>query len=389
MQYIGFMADICENELDPKIAGYARRMRAVPMAAYLKEQGIELFIYSIRNVDPKTKLASGFIIQNKKLCPITAPIPKVNGDWYYGTYPYKNIKSPSYNEFHKFAKDNRIEIYPSRKLAKMISNKFLTYKLVYQYCQSAQPFTELFDGSLNQIKRFLSQSKLIFLKPIYGDKGNKIFTIKREGENCKLTFYENKVMKVDYYPSLNILLSQVVDMIKKGNYIIQEGINMKRYNDESFIIRAILMHDGEQWQWNHKFVLTNNKGDVANMTQNGVSFTLEDFLPKIFSEEKLEDIYTNIKKFSFNLADYLNPEEKEIEIAFDLVIDKDGDIFFLEMNYRPGMLMPGMDPKKPFKNIYNLDENEQVLYDKYCATAGKYMGRYLQCKLEGRLKKEQ
>jgi len=357
-------------------------MRAIPLAAALKEKDVQLFIYNRRHVNTETKMASGYYIIDDEFIPVARPVPKVNGNWYIGNVSCPNRSGMSHYSFIKWAKKNDINVYPEYDFGRRTTDKMRTYELLGDLALNVHPYTERYEHDEAQVERFLNRNNKIFLKARKGSQGDKIFVLSRSDNNYSVSYYASKD-KIDYtYQSIGDVLGKIKEVIGNNKYIIQEGIDTACIDGNPFIIRVIMIHDGWGWHWAHKIVAC-PVGDVANTEQGGLNHTVEDFFPKVFGKDSYSTMYKKLKTVSFSLAnhfDALYPKQL-IEFAIDFVASKSGDFYVVEADVTPGLIKPGMDVEVPFKDYFNISPEEKPLYDKYLVPHARYMAEFLLTKL--------
>jgi len=382
MKRIGFICDIREGSSPMKIAGASRQMRAIPMAEILKEYGVQLFIYSRRHINPKTKMAFGYYIIDNQFIPTVEKVPEINGYWYFYNVPATDLGGLNYRKFITWAKNNKIEIYPSQEFSDLSDDKFQSYLFINKLDPELQPYTELYEESVEQIEKLLMSNNRLCIKPRFGSQGNLIFMLKKEPEKFIFDFYKNKKKESRESTNLSTIVENMHQLMKGKEYIIQSYISTQKIEQASFVIRVIMIYDGEAWHWDHKAVLSQKNSDIANTTQGGDNITLEDLFKKIdFQEPKT--FIDNLKTASFNIANFVDEAypSQIVELGLDFLIDIKQNIFLAELNVSPGLTKPGMDLDYPFKNIFHPTPEENILYDKYVHPHATYLAKFFHSKL--------
>lgn len=377
---IGYMYNYREGSL-PK-SGYTL-YRAVPMAQTCHEHGYELFLYSPSHIDAKTNQVKGYLFKNNKFVPHVADIPKVNGDWYMGKNASREHPEQDSRWFHSWLNRHEIQIYPPIRLSHELSDKFTAYKTVEKSCDVAQPYTELVVNLRKQLEKFLEDYDFIFLKPNAGNKGNRIYVIEKEHHGFTLSFYNHKQKVSHVCNSIDDILQICFRVVTGRPYIIQQGIDIPKYARSRFLIRTIAIDDGNEWHQIHKVVLASMHGDVANTTQGGSNYFLEDFCQLIMDEKQAADLMNQIQTATEKLLDVLNQHYPNslMEIGFDYLMDSNGMLYLDEINTKPGMAKPGIDFSDP-QQILHMKPGQQKFYDQYLLPHGKYLAEFLIHKLE-------
>ena len=84
-----------------------------------------------------------------------------------------------------------------------------------------------------------------------------------------------------------------------------------------------------------------------------------------------------IKETTINLTIFLSTECDELinELAFDVMIDKSANIYFAEINSKPGLA--GL---AKYSDFFNMTDYEKNFYEKLSLKHGNYLARSLVCR---------
>lgn len=239
---------------------------------------------------------------------------------------------------------------------KLKSQKFLVSKGI------KMPIADIY--SSNNLLKMLNYNESCILKPIFGSQGAGIIYIKYNAPGYTLK-YEDKEISI----SDNELENKVNDIILKyykldpAKYLIQQYINLQKYNDSVFDIRVLMQKDGDN---NIKRTgmgvrIGGANRITANLHTGGNKLELSVLLKELFNEDLDGPISNTIRNTSEKICKEI---EKEIgslgELALDYLIGETGNIYLIEINARPGRTLFEIMPEIHEKSI-----ERPILYMKY------------------------
>lgn len=203
------------------------------------------------------------------------------------------------------------------------------------------PLTRKYHSS--EISFFLRKSGTIFIKPRSGSEGKNQIIIKTLGDKkfqVTSTFGKKKSVIVDNQKQLRLFLEK----FDLRNYIIQSGVNIDKIEEKTrlgFRTRSYDFRVIVQKTSRGKPVVTilfvrvgPRSSEQANISQGGHPQDIE------FVFENHLEIGKELGQVAKNAFQMLSQKYQVSEMAFDFVLDKEGDFWFLEMNSRPGTKGP-------------------------------------------------
>ena len=207
----------------------------------------------------------------------------------------------------------------------LLSNKIATL----QYF----PFSKLTDVD------FLENlnTKSVYVKPIYGSKGEGIYKIEKEDEEMFLLHHGNLVTPFDSYPPLlGLLLDEIPD---QDRYFVQEEAQIQKHENAPFDIRVLVQNYGNEYAVTGKAVRIGRKYSItSNLNSGGYALPIEE-LEKFFHlnyEYSLKEIHEKIEDLCLSCCNVLKDEFGDFcEIGFDVLITKDRGPIILEANAKP------------------------------------------------------
>ncbi len=376
---IGFMCNINKSQKPIHSLGPNQITRAVHISRVLKDFGSKLLIYSPIYIDLELKTVPGFYVEGNDFIFIDElPIPIINCNWTVGTKTLHREEGIGYEKFKVWSRDNGIQIYVPYTFVEIALDKYCTHSLISGFDQELCPYTELFERTKFQLQDFFTMGDIIFLKPRKGGRGNRIISLKKQNRNSySLSFYTKKQKQEYNFNSLEDVLKEIEKIITNRNYIVQKGIETQRYNGHSFDVRVLMLHDGKDWHCIHQARIGAKDYDISNVSQGGIEMVLEELLLRVYGK-KHKKIINEVGKLSFSLADYLESKypSQLIELAFDFVLDKTGNIYLVEINTKPGLYL------QILTDVFNIQPEEREVFTEFIEPHIYYMGKFLQTKLE-------
>ncbi|MBW2422194.1 MAG: YheC/YheD family protein, partial [Deltaproteobacteria bacterium] len=254
-----------------------------------------------------------------------------------------------------------------------------TYEVLKGYDAALHPHTEDFANSLVQIESFLERADLVFIKPRAGNRGNRIFVLKRAQGSFSLKYYETGRQQLFSPLTLEAALGVVAVAAGEKPYIIQQGIESLRYEGAVFDVRVVMVHDGQSWHSILESRLAPPGSDLSNVFQGGSVQATEDLLSSMFGEEVARETEAEIRHVSHGMAAHfesLYPNDL-MEIGFDFVLDSGRKLHLVEVNSKPGVAGFGSETK-----IFEWKPEDQPWYEKWVYPHVRHLAAFLRSKAE-------
>jgi glutathione synthase/RimK-type ligase-like ATP-grasp enzyme len=372
---------IC-NIRDGVIPGLTARKwmyRAVSMNETLKKQGIELFIYAYNQVDPDTETVRGYVIENNKFVRKEGTIPAVNYDWFLGQKVNVHKHNLSYTQFADWAAEKNIQIYPNKAYIALSKDKFISYKTIAEFNSDLAIYTEIYSNSIEQIQTFLKKSPTIFIKPQFGNSGIGIIVIKKHKDKYGFNYYDKGQEASLTFDSLAAALGEANKIIGKQPYVIQNGVNTAKIDSSTFDIRLVVIGNQNSWDIITEVRLGAKESDLSNVAQGGSCIELDDLLNRLSYKTPAETFKKRLLDTAYKLTSFLDAyyPSHMMEMAYDIIVDTNHKIHITEINCKPGSPMIFTS----FNNMFNLNEDEKVLYNKYIVPHGTALANSLKKRL--------
>ena len=294
------------------------------------------YYFSIGDVDFSTRTISGHFYHNEREQWVSGELPFPDIWWDRGG-GFLRKQRPIAQELR--ARFNRLPI--PRINAQYHFSKWDTFDKLrtYKHIRPYLPHTVQFRDQ-EQIRLMLSRHGTIYVKNIYGSNGRSVMEVRLLPDGYQYAAFRDELLSghtEDY--------SQLCSIIKQyfGNkpLVIQQGLNAVKYQGNKVDFRALMQRDeAGKWQLTAMPMRIAASGCPITSTASGSKVLpiwtgLTSYLG--FSQSKALDYYN---RFYTILKDIVLALEKEYgrfgELGIDMVLDEDGQIWFLECNSKPG-----------------------------------------------------
>lgn len=374
---LNWIGMVCRIGSVPKLAEhtYTWMFRILVLDLELIKSNYKIICYTTADINLKEKTVTGFILDGIEFKKVTLPIPKINYDYHFGSTDNKGKPGLAYDDFEPWAHENGLKVYPEKSLRKIANDKFVTAQLLAACDKSIMPRTELFTRERAQMESFFQETSSVFIKPRNGSGGNKIFNLRKENNRYTVNFYSEGKTITHHFSSIPQFLSSL-QSDKYDRYIIQAGVDCIRYENRIFDIRVGMFKDGNTWHFIHEIRLGAKGKEISNGSQGGgdTLFT-EKTLKGLFGAEKTAQIIEKIRTSTQKIAAFVNDhiEDKVTELAFDVLVDKAGNIHIAEINIKPG-LSGGF---KMYDHFFEMSEEEKHIFETLAVKHGEYLAKSL------------
>lgn len=295
---------------------------------------IETFCFSPGDIDPKTELVHG-----RKYNSATAhwedavfPIP---------TYIYDRCFYPSEEILRKnvpivnWLKNRSDIIFIGHGLPNKwnIYNALSSHSLLQYYI----PKTTKVE-STEDIFKALHAHKKILLKPENGSQGRGIISLELSGKQIELHTQRHKHLIHKIFSKKEQLSKWLQHLITTHSYLIQPFLELQDRENRPFDIRILLQKNKENnWQELGRGIRKGQQGHIiSNLHGGGSVHSFTDWLASIDRNQRIlliDDINTIITHLPVALEQSFGPL---FELGIDIGVAKDGTIWVLDTNSKPG-----------------------------------------------------
>ena len=190
----------------------------------------------------------------------------------------------------------------------------------------------------SSVLKELHVNKKIILKPINGSQGYGIYYLKQNDKSFHVKTEKNKQIISRIFPNASKLNTWLQSLLKQHQYLLQPYLELSNEELQPFDIRIFLQkNEHGNWIERGKGIRKGNTGGIlSNLSAGG---TVIDFGAWIstFPAAKKEYICNELKYIISNLPLLLEKEFLPLfEIGVDIGVAKNGSIWILDINSKPG-----------------------------------------------------
>lgn len=230
-------------------------------------------------------------------------------------------------------------------------NKHEMYNHLNRWLADHLPETVAYDEA-NAV-HLLEIHKTIYIKPFYGHKGKGVYRVelKDSGEiHIGPHYFSPKMILRDAKP----FQESIQTLLGSSPYIIQQGINMRRLNNQNFDIRA-LVQKNEKGLWSVTNVVSRiaHKGSFNTSICEKACLSIE-VLNKLYPPKKVDAIIQSIYDNSLRTAEIIDSDTNYHlgELSVDFALDNHDHVWIIEVN------------GKPQKDLYDGIRKQHAIYQR-------------------------
>ena len=291
-----------------------------------------LFFFSPVEWNLEDELVCGYTFLNGKWKEIKREIPVI---LYDRAFSSDNDQKLHLEECRKVLLSSGHHFMNSLELTALLNNKHVFHDFLGRNgipTILANPFKVMED------RHFLNSLNLqkIYIKPIFGSKGEGIYVIKKDSDGYLLFDDKGNVTPVRDY---TLLIDILKGRIKTEDYFVQPAAEIEQIHDAPFDIRVLVQNYGDRYEVTGKAVRIGKKNSMtSNLNAGGGAIPiseLKDFFIQNY-DTTITDLESQIDKLCLECSEVLRNEYGEFcEIGFDVLITKDKGPIILEGNAKP------------------------------------------------------
>lgn len=241
--------------------------------------------------------------------------------------------------------------------------QILKNSLLSPYLPPTQSINEI-STVLNELNRM----KKLIIKPINGSQGYGIYYLKKNDKNYHVKTEKNRKIISRIFPNEAKLTQWLQSLIRKRSYLLQPYLELTNPQLRPFDIRILLQkNEHGDWVERGKGIRSGNSGGILSNLNAGGSVTDFDSWSSYLSTAQKEYICHELDFITANLPRLLETALLPLfEIGIDIGVAKNGALWILDVNSKPGrkvLLLAQPDIKE---TIYLAP----LLYGKYLSKIG-------------------
>lgn len=261
-------------------------------------------------------------------------LPKVFYNRSFRKRPY--VKGTSST---KFLTDRGCKPLNSANFRKLALDKHLTFSALSSEDLGGLgiPYTEKYKE--DKLIPFLQEHPRTILKPRFGSGGKGIISINKNGNNYDIHYKDIHITCPEDQLSDRVNMIRAKMKTSKRLYIIQEKIDLPKYQNSVFDVRVIYQKgkDGKPLRTGMAARIASPNTVTANLHQGGGRSKLSSILETLFNQDMEGEIAESIRTYSKKIFEVLDKKVGPIgEIGIDFLIDQNGKVHLIEVNSVPG-----------------------------------------------------
>lgn len=329
--YLGIMICETEGELPFPEQQYYRRLCLLGERA-----GLRVYVFSPLRIDWETETVAGYTYSavSRRWLRLRFPLPHLVYDrcFYTNRQPYSR---------YAFSM-KRLKQHPSTQfLSSSLRGKWHVQQILQSEptIQPHLPKTEVY-----RLKAFISQLNNkgeAFLKPQGGCQGRGILHAAREGKNhyvIRGRDRRNEPIYATFAQSFE-LFRWVERFVDKCKYLIQDYLSLTTKTGDAFDIRSLVQKNGTgAWQITGMAIRKGKPGSItSNLHGGGQAEEVAPFLRDQFGSEPARQMIGCMRELSLAIPVVLEQYYgRFVELGIDIGIDREGRVWLLEVNSKPG-----------------------------------------------------
>lgn len=298
----------------------------------------QIYIFTPQCIDWINQCTKGYIYR---------PVSDHHGIWESAVYPLPDVvydrissRKAEARPLIKSTKQKLMSLPDLKYFNQSFFNKWRVYEMLSDN-PSISPYlpeTRLLNQANLQL--MAERYRVLYVKPANGSLGQGIIkTYSKDGRIYFLTQAGSRQNgSADHAAQF---LEKTKTFRKKRTYIVQQGIDLAKFNDSAFDIRIIYQKNGEgKWLISKKFIRVAARGSsVSNLSKGGHAEQSKIVMSSIFKRNKrfIEQKNNEMKMLCENVAAAMEKASNSIlgELGLDIGIDQQGRLWLIEVNSKP------------------------------------------------------
>jgi glutathione synthase/RimK-type ligase-like ATP-grasp enzyme len=232
--------------------------------------------------------------------------------------------------------ENNVPYFNDRFLNKWEVHQILSAS---EYLIPYLPKSQLLESKTN-LENMLKDTKDLFIKPINGSQGKRIFRVLEKEDGTYLldfTTFSGEI-KTEY-DSFQHLFSALYPRLKREGFLLQETIHLHKYKNRTLDFR-FLCHKKDFHQWKVSSAVARVSGDnqfVANLARGGELYQLKDVLSELYGNSDSLHLRKLLAELSLEIVNVICLHTGGVfgEFGIDLALDQEGHPWIIEVNTKP------------------------------------------------------
>jgi glutathione synthase/RimK-type ligase-like ATP-grasp enzyme len=270
------------------------------------------------------------------------------GVWRKGIYPipkllYDRISYKSVSQMRSYHAMIKLLVteHNSVLLGRGLPGKWKVYNMMKNENKLDEflPKTIQYRPHLDLTQKLIEYPSLFF-KPASGSNGKGVFKLSIEPTGCLI---RGRSASNDPFTKQCTTFQEchfwIRQFIGSRSYVIQPYLELTTIDDQPFDIRILVQKnkDGEWLETGRAVRLGAKNGITSNLHGGGIAIKPSSFLQKYYSSEQISSIAEQTQLVVNHVPHILEKKHGDLlELGIDIGVDRDGRIWILEVNSKPG-----------------------------------------------------
>jgi glutathione synthase/RimK-type ligase-like ATP-grasp enzyme len=236
-------------------------------------------------------------------------------------------------------KTRLIEEYGAHLFNEDVGNKWDVYQMLLSDPDLAEYLPETAKAeSTDVLTDFISRHRVIYVKPAAGNQGRHVFRVRRRRDRVSYEMHERRGRIVrTSVPTMSAFMQDLAATKERSVYLVQQGLTLAKVKGNAADVRALVQRDRHGvWQLTGIGVRIGGSGLVSNLHAGGCAAKIDILLPRAERKAQVPALKARIKDLSLRVAHVLSKRHLLGELGVDLGVDKQGRLWIIEVNLRPG-----------------------------------------------------
>ncbi|PKM80337.1 MAG: hypothetical protein CVU89_14065 [Firmicutes bacterium HGW-Firmicutes-14] len=333
---IGIMITQGKNRRIPPYSSQGVLLRK--FAGYGLSTGSLVFVFAPNNVDTINNKIHGLYLTRDETGTVIwkwhhFPLPDIVYDRILFRTAEKRILTRNITSF--LTKEKHIRYFNPKFLNKWETHSILSKN---EALNRHLPDTRLY-RDITGLADFLAGYETVYLKPVNGSLGQNIIRIDLVNTGISFKYRHGKKTVNGVWQTVDEMEKGLGKFLSKRPYIMQQGLNLIKFEDRVFDIRVLMQKNGDGHWVNSATVarVAPEGGIFPNVAAGGEPRNIDTLWKELTSCAWAESADCQLtEKISLVAADTLERALGTFgEIGLDIGIDNSGNVWIIEVNSKP------------------------------------------------------
>jgi len=306
------------------------------LATYCKHNGVLFYVSSLNKFNENL----GYVYNRKEWTKTTVPFPHIVHNRIHSR---RKEQSTNFKQFIYQLQERNVPYFNNHFLNKWEVHEILQ---VEDHLTPYLPETILLENK-QSLEHMIEIHQYIYLKPIHGSQGRKIYKIqKKDAATYQLDYTTNTTELEQVYDSFYSLFHSLRPRLYGRGYIVQQGIPLLTYHERPLDFRFLCQkRESDQWTVTSMIARVSAKEDiVSNLSRGGELKKINEVLKEKFEHREIKQIKMMMIELALEVATIISLSNDGLygELGIDLALDEEGKPWIIEVNTKPSK---NQDPK--------------------------------------------